>query len=294
MTNTEFAGVEMGNATDHKEKYDKDDVVWIGNTAVPARDILTAWVGNMNIGVSRAPPSTLANPSPLGLCAFAATTFLLSLCNVSARHVHSGTIVNGMAFFYGGCVQVIAGICEFFVGNSFGFTALTSYGGFWLSFAAIQTPAFEILSGYTATQTADVLGFYLFAWFIFTLLLAILTVRTTVGFWALFVCLDITFLLLSCGYLTHDANGTANGNLIKAGGYFGIVTAFLAWYCAFAGLTSPEACFVKINGIPLPWSVDPKKIITRQSSDSASSLEATQRRLSKEKKQQEPEVASQV
>ena len=55
MTNTEFAGVEMGNATDHKDNYDKDDVIWIGNTAVPARDVLTAWGGNMNIGLSKAP-----------------------------------------------------------------------------------------------------------------------------------------------------------------------------------------------------------------------------------------------
>jgi len=77
------------------------------------------------------------NPSPLGLSAFALTTMVLSLVNVHARHVTTNNIVIGLALFYGGLCQLLAGMWEFAVGNTFGATALSSYGGFWMSFGVI-------------------------------------------------------------------------------------------------------------------------------------------------------------
>jgi succinate-acetate transporter protein len=125
------------------------------------------------------------------------------------------------------------------VGNTFGATALSSYGGFWLSFAIILTPGgFEIASTLEADGPApfyNSFGLYLMGWFIFTFLLLICTLRSTVAFFTLFFTLDMAFLLLGIGYLKADAAGP-NGGCIKAGGYFGLFAAFLAWYNALAGI----------------------------------------------------------
>jgi succinate-acetate transporter protein len=125
------------------------------------------------------------------------------------------------------------------VGNTFGATALSSYGGFWLSFAIILTPG-----GFAIEETLvdlgegvwlDSFGLYLMGWFIFTFILLICTLRSTVAFFSLFFTLDIAFLLLGVGYLQHDG-GKPNPGCIKAGGYFGLFAAFLAWYNALAGI----------------------------------------------------------
>jgi len=52
-----------------------------------------------------------ANPAPLGLSAFALTTFVLSLLNLNARNLAGiNSIVIGLAFGYGGLVQLLAGM----------------------------------------------------------------------------------------------------------------------------------------------------------------------------------------
>jgi succinate-acetate transporter protein len=125
------------------------------------------------------------------------------------------------------------------VGNTFGATALSSYGGFWLSFAIILTPGgFEIASTLEKESAAPFLnsfGLYLMGWFIFTTILLICTLRSTVAFFMLFFTLDLAFLMLGIGYLNADAAGPQSG-CIKAGGYFGLFAAFLAWYNALAGI----------------------------------------------------------
>ena len=136
------------------------------------------------------------------------------------------------------------------VGNTFGATALSSYGGFWLAYAIILTPGgFGIVAAYAtknpttgAATTAKVndlnnaLGFFLMGWFIFTFLLLICTLKSTVAFFSLFLTLDIAFLCLALGHLTADAKGKVNLTAQKAGGYFGLFAAFLAWYNALAGI----------------------------------------------------------
>lgn len=136
------------------------------------------------------------------------------------------------------------------VGNTFGATALSSYGGFWIAYAIILTPGgFGIVASYAtknattgAATTAHVndlnnaLGFFLAGWFIFTFLLLLCTLRSTVAFFMLFLTLDIAFLCLSLGHLTADAKGKVNLTAQKAGGYFGLFAAFLAWYNALAGI----------------------------------------------------------
>ncbi len=122
------------------------------------------------------------------------------------------------------------------VGNTFGATALSSYGGFWISYAIILTPSFSVLSKYDEIGTASVLGFFLIGWFIFTFILFILTLRSTVMFCLLFLTLDLAFLFLASAQFATSNGSSAALGLQKAGGVFGLFAAFLAWYNAFAGI----------------------------------------------------------
>ena len=165
------------------------------------------------------------------------------------------------------------------VGNTFGATALSSYGGFWLSLAIVLTPGgFEIVSAYE-TSTAgtndfqNAFGFFLLGWFIFTTILLICTLRSTIAFFLLFFFLDLAFLLLTISHLM-PTNGKPDIPCEKAGGYFGLLAAFAAWYNALAGIaddryTSPFSNCVDEQSINLicsnsffvvpvahfPWSV---------------------------------------
>jgi len=209
-----------------------------------------------------------ANPAPLGLSAFALTTFVLSLINIQVRGVAEPNIVVSLAFGYGGLVQLLAGMWEMAVGNTFGATALSSYGGFWIALAIVLTPGgFDIVGAYAvkdATGAAtganvndfnNAFGYFLAGWFIFTTLLLICTLRSTVAFFMLFFTLDMAFLFLSLGHLYASSAGAADAPLIKAGGYFGLFAAFLAWYNALAGMADDSNSFFVVPVAHFPWSV---------------------------------------
>ncbi|GES61393.1 GPR/FUN34 family protein [Aspergillus terreus] len=200
-----------------------------------------------------------ANPAPLGLCAFALTTFVLSAINMGARDITEPNIVVALAFGYGGLVQLLAGMWEMAVGNTFGATALSSYGGFWLSFAIVLTPGgFEIASTIEeaggAAMFDNSFGLFLFGWFIFTTILLFCTLRSTVAFFLLFFFLDLTFLLLGIGYIHRNSEGKPNPPVIKAGGFFGLLAAFTAWYNALAGIADNTNSFFIIPVAHFPWS----------------------------------------
>jgi succinate-acetate transporter protein len=129
------------------------------------------------------------------------------------------------------------------VGNTFGATALSSYGGFWIAYAILLSPAWGITNTetgpYSATpdDVSSVLGFFLTGWFIFTTLLLLCTLRSTVMFFMLFFTLDLAFLCLACeNYAANNGALDAKLALQKAGGVFGMLAAFLAWYNALAGI----------------------------------------------------------
>jgi uncharacterized protein len=175
----------------------------------------------------RATPA-VANPAPLGLSAFALTTFVLSAAN--AGLISAPNIVLGLALFYGGLVQLIAGVQEFRTGNTFGATAFCSYGGFWLAIGVTFTPAFAVLTAYKPTALGPALGFFLLGWTIFTVLMTLGTLRLNGALIGVFVLLSLTFLLL--------AIGAFGGGTTALGGWFGIITALAAWYTALAGILS--------------------------------------------------------
>ncbi|TDZ40660.1 Acetate permease A [Colletotrichum trifolii] len=201
-----------------------------------------------------------ANPAPLGLSAFALTTFVLSCVNLHARGVTAPNIAVPLAFGYGGLVQLLAGMWEMAVGNTFGATALSSYGGFWISYAILLTPNWNI-TGADGPYAADfsdhysAVGFFLTGWFIFTTLLLLCTLRSTVVFFLLFFTLDLAFLFLACeNYAANNGALTAMRNLEICGGTFGMLAAFLAWYCALAGIQDDSNSFFQVPVFHLPWS----------------------------------------
>jgi succinate-acetate transporter protein len=227
------------------------------NTGDSAR--LPAFGGEFQPGLYRPiKHRKFANPAPLGLCGFALTTFVLSLINIGVRGVTVPSIVIGAAFGYGGLVQLLAGMWEMAVGNTFGATALSSYGGFWISLAIILTPGgFQIADTYAeegVNAENYALGYFLAGWFIFNTMLLICTLKSTVAFFLLFFFLDLAFLFLFLAHLYPSAEGEIHVPLNKAGGYFGLFSAFLAWYNALAGLADDSNSFFVVPVAHFPWS----------------------------------------
>jgi succinate-acetate transporter protein len=169
--------------------------------------------------------AALADPGPLGLAAFALTTFVLSLGNAGIVPT-AGVAVLGLALFYGGVTQLLAGMWEFAKGNTFGATAFASYGAFWLGFWYLVST-----KGDGAAGSAGV-GVFLLAFGIFTLYMTVAALKTTGALIAVFAFLTLTFFALALGELTGASA------LSKLGGYLGLVTAILAWYTSFAGVTN--------------------------------------------------------
>ena len=173
---------------------------------------------------------TPANPAPLGLAGFAATTFILSMINANLVSLAGGVGgVLAVALAYGGIAQLLAGMWEFRTGNTFGAAAFGSYGAFWISVFVL----FRI--GPPVSHNGFAL--YLYAWTIFTLLMLIASLRTNGVLVAVFLMLLVTFFLLAIG--NANLTGTQETNsAIKIGGWTGLITAALAWYGVLAIVTN--------------------------------------------------------
>jgi uncharacterized protein len=169
--------------------------------------------------------TSIADPAPLGLAGFALTTFVLSMFNAGLVGEAGEPVVLGLALAYGGVAQFLAGMWEFRKGNTFGATAFSSYGAFWISFWAFVT---FFSDGVPATAV----GLYLIAWGIFTFYMWIASFRTNTAVMMVFLLLWITFVLLGIG------DAADNSGITKLGGWFGLATAVAAWYASFAGVTN--------------------------------------------------------
>jgi uncharacterized protein len=169
----------------------------------------------------------IADPGPLGLAGFAMTTFVLSIFNAGILDKGLEPVVLPLALFYGGLAQLLAGMWEFIKNNTFGAVAFTSYGAFWMSFAAYVKFISPTLPADTAHQAT---GVFLLAWTIFTIYMTVVTLRISVGLMSVFIPLAITFALLTAGALGQSESITT------LGGYCGLLTAITAWYNSFAGI----------------------------------------------------------
>ena len=164
-----------------------------------------------------------ANPAPLGLMAFGMTTVLLNIHNAGFYPMNA--MILSMGFFYGGLAQVIAGIMEWKKGNTFGATAFTSYGFFWLTLVGIVLlPKSGNYSG-LATESFPFAA-YLFMWGVFTLFMFIGTLKGSKALSVVFLTLAILFFLLAAG------NALGSAAILKIAGYEGILTGLSAIYTA--------------------------------------------------------------
>jgi succinate-acetate transporter protein len=169
-----------------------------------------------------------ANPAPLGLAAFAMTTFVLSMFNANLVDEKGTPVVLGLALAYGGIVQLVAGIWEFRTGNTFGAVAFCSYGAFWISFWALEVFYAKQIGG----NVGHAVGVYLWAWAIFTAYMTIAALRVNAAVLTVFVLLTATFILLAIGAVGPHATVT------HWGGYVGLATAAAAWYASAAVVTN--------------------------------------------------------
>jgi succinate-acetate transporter protein len=182
-----------------------------------------------------------ADPGPLGLGAFAMTTFVLSMFNSNLVNDKGVPVVLGLALAYGGIVQLLAGMWEFRTGNTFGAVAFCSFGAFWISFWALNVFYAKQIGG----NAGHALGVYLWAWAIFTAYMSVAAMRTSGAVLLVFVLLTATFVLLAIG-----ATG-AHETVTHWGGYVGLATAAAAWYASFAAVTNSTFGRTVLPVIPL-------------------------------------------
>lgn len=218
-------------------------------------------------------PTTLqfADPKPLGLFSFAVTTTVLSLVNIRAGNVtaphiaiglgslpSNGFLIVGLA--YGGMAQFIAGLMEFVRGETFGCVAFTSYGTFWMAFAVMYIPWFNIIDAYgTHAEFQMALGHYLMgkivlnwltlAWLLFTLVMTIANIRSSLTFLGMFISLSATiFVLAIANYSGGDVNCT------KVGGYLGLIASSFAWYNGASLVWNTENSWITLPHGQFHWA----------------------------------------
>ncbi|HLA92571.1 MAG TPA: acetate uptake transporter [Actinomycetota bacterium] len=176
----------------------------------------------------RVEATPVADPAPLGLAAFALTTFLLSVNN--AGWTDGGAAWLGFAFAYGGLAQLLAGMWEFRNRNVFGATAFSTYGAFWIGLGL-----YVLLAEEASPNVTNDLGFILLAFAIFNTYMLLWSTRVTVAVFLVFLALEATEIVLSVGFFTDIES------VVQAGGIIGVVTAAIAWYASAAGVVNGMA-----------------------------------------------------
>jgi len=167
----------------------------------------------------------LANPAPLGLAGFGITTLLLNVVNAEIISKDAIGMVLPVGLFYGGLAQFMAGMWEAKKNNTFGFTAFSSYGAFWMAFAVMEI---LMINGALEPVSHEGLTVFLVAWGIFTTYMFIGTIKISVALMVVFAGLAILFYLLAWGQHNADVH--------KFAGYEGLFTAGAALYASAAGV----------------------------------------------------------
>jgi hypothetical protein len=183
-------------------------------------------------------PSPVADPAPLGLAAFALTTFLLSGHNASFI---PDLIWVGPALLYGGLIQLLAGMWEFKNRNVFGATAFSTYGGFWMGLGIFVVLALStnFASSYKGHDLTNAEAWFLFSFAVFNTYMLIHAARVTVAVFLVFFTLEVTEIVLVIGNFNVSHGGTLWW--VHFGGWCGVVTAAVAWYTSAAGVVNGMA-----------------------------------------------------
>jgi uncharacterized protein len=188
----------------------------------------------------------IADPAPLGLAAFALTTFLLSAVNAGWATNTTGFDWWGYAIAYGGLAQLLAGMWEFRNNNVFGATAFSTYGGFWIGIGLwlhFQVPVSAAAAGFNALSLDRDLGWILLAFLIFNTYMLIISTQLNTAVFTVFLTLELTEIFLVLGNFTTKVvqlppfkAPPPHNALIVIGGIIGVVTAAAAWYTSAAGV----------------------------------------------------------
>ncbi|OJJ35969.1 hypothetical protein ASPWEDRAFT_51871 [Aspergillus wentii DTO 134E9] len=223
---------------------------------------LPAFGGELQPGLWRpAKERKFANSAPLGLFGFALNTFVMGCLQMRAMGITDPHMIVGLAYSYGGFVQLLAGMWEMASGNTFGATALSSYGGFWIALGINFTPGgfntqaiLEQADSGKSDMFFNSMGLFVFGWFIFTFLMLLCTLKSTVFFFLLFFFVDVSFLLLGVSYVHRGSYPEYHIPVMKASGLFALLASFTAWYIALAGVMDDSNSFFIIPVFHFPWS----------------------------------------
>jgi len=175
------------------------------------------------------PARFISDPAALGLAAFALSTMVLSFVNAGILPTTDSPVVLGLAFAYGGVVQLLAGMWAFVKNDTFAAVALSSYGGFWISFYLLEH---TFIKQVPVADQAGALALYLFSWAVFSFYMWIASFRVSIAINAVFITLWPAYVLLGLGKAVDSTL------LFHIGGIFGIATAAAAWYASAAAVVN--------------------------------------------------------
>jgi uncharacterized protein len=195
------------------------------HATTPTRHFAAQGASTRGVKSDIGPAGVIAEPAALGLAGFALSTMVLSFINVGILPDVDLPVALGLALAYGGIVQLLAGMWAFVKNDTFAAVALSSYGGFWISFWALNQ---FFLDQIPPAQQADALGLYLLCWAVFSFYMWVISFRVSVAVMAVFVTLWPAYALLGLGKVVDSTF------LFHLGGAFGIATAACAWYASFA------------------------------------------------------------
>jgi uncharacterized protein len=170
------------------------------------------------------PARFVSEPAALGLAGFALSTMALSVINVGIVSTKALPVVLGLALAYGGIVQLLAGMWAFIKNDTFAAVALSSYGGFWISYLLQHT----FLKQIPAASQGNALALYLFCWAAFTFYMWLASFRVSMAVQTVFLTLWPAYFFLGLGKVLPSTT------LFNIGGGFGMATALAAWYVSAA------------------------------------------------------------
>ncbi|CAG8739742.1 10716_t:CDS:2, partial [Gigaspora margarita] len=198
----------------------------------------------------------IGNSSPIGLFAFGTTQFMYSLYLIQIANITNRRVWLGASLFYGGIIQVLAGIFELYSGKTLNATLFCSYGGHWISYGFIYLPSSGIIESFKGDQVMlrHAIGIYHLSWTVFTFFMLIASLRTTVLQISTLFFVFITLIFLDL------ADFTGLNILSQIGGCFGVVVALGAWYSAMSHLLTKETSYFILPVFPIT-NTKPSKLV---------------------------------
>lgn len=234
-----------------------DTHVQLGGMTFHRDEFMRAFEGQLNTGFTQAPTRKFGNPVPLGVASFAVCLFILSLVNVRARGVSNAKGLAALCLCYAGLIELLAGMWCIAVENTWAATLLSSFAGFWISYAGFLLDFGGIVSSYENPKDYhSFMGMFLLAWTILATIMFSLTWRSTWVLSILMLFVVLTFLLLCAAEFTASTDSVTNAaNLSKAGGYVGLITSILAFYVSYEGMATRENAYFVSPVLLMPGAV---------------------------------------